>query len=125
MKKLITLLAVLLLSSAALLKAQAPNKIYSYGIGNWRNGPTVIISPLFETTEQFTTLQLIARIRHDYPEFKDITDIDVQRFATPEEGSDSRTTVKGKYERRQLKVVMVEDPGNAVKLQQAAPAYSK
>src|SRR6185369_6683201 len=111
MKHVTALFAALLLCSASLL-AQAPKKIWSYGIGNWRNGPVVIISPLFETTEQFTTPQLIARIRHDYAEFKDTTDIDVQRFATREEGDLSRTTVKGKYERRKeiKQVVMVEEP---------------
>ena len=90
----------------------AQNTIYSYAIGNWRTGPTVEISPLFETTEMFTTPQLIAWVRHEWPEsFTDTTDIDVQRFATIEEGSESRTILKAKYGVRKLPVHMFEqDP---------------
>ena len=90
------------------LLAQAPNKIWSYAIGDWRNGPVVTISPLFETTEAFTTPQLIARVRKEYAAFAHITDIDIQCFATPEEGELSRTTLKGKYEMRKLTVNMLE-----------------
>ncbi|MEO8732912.1 MAG: hypothetical protein ABI373_01140, partial [Flavobacteriales bacterium] len=92
--------------------AFAQKAIYSYAIGNWRNGPTVEISPLFETTERFTTPQLIAWVRKEWPEsFTDTTDIDVQRFVTIEEGHESRTTLKAKYGRRNLPVNMFEaDP---------------
>jgi hypothetical protein len=93
---------------ANILFAQAPNTIYSYAVGNWRNGPVVTISPLFETTEAFTTPQLIARVKKDYPAFANITDIDVQRFATVEEGQLSRTTLKAKYGVRKLEVNMLE-----------------
>ncbi len=95
--------------------AQAPNAIYSYAIGDWRNGPVVTISPLFETTEAFTTPQLIARVKHDYPAFADIMDIDIQRFATVEEGELSRTTLKAKYGVRKLEVNMLETPATPVK----------
>jgi len=97
-----------LLSTFTTLAQDAPKTIYSYAVGNWRNGPTVVISPLFETTEQASTPQLIARVKKDYPAFKDITDIDVQRFATTEEGNDSRTTLRSKYLMRKLEVLMVE-----------------
>lgn len=90
------------------LLAWSQNTIYSYAVGNWRNGPVVTISPLFETTEAFTTPQLIARVKKEYPAFKDITDIDVQRFATTEEGELSRSTLRGKYHQRKLEVLMVE-----------------
>lgn len=92
--------------------AFAQKTIYSYAIGNWRNGPTVEISPLFETTEMFTTPQLIAWVRKEWPEsFTDTTDMDVQRFVTIEEGHDSRTTLKAKYGMRKLTVHMFEvDP---------------
>lgn len=92
--------------------ASAQSTIYSYAIGNWRNGPVVEISPLFETTEAYTTPQLIAWVRKEWPEqFRDTTDIDVQRFATMEEGSESRTTLKAKYGVRHLEVNMMEhDP---------------
>ena len=101
------LLAAAFLGLASLASAQ--NTIYSYAIGNWRNGPTVEISPVFETTEMFTTPQLIAWVRHEWPEsFNDTTDIDVQRFATTEEGSESRAILKAKYGRRNLAVHMIE-----------------
>lgn len=101
------LLAAACLACSSLASAQ--NTIYSYAIGNWRNGPTVEISPLFQTTEMFTTPQLIAWVRHEWPEsFADTTDIDVQRFATVEEGSESRTILKAKYGRRNLPVHMLE-----------------
>ncbi|MFT3885987.1 MAG: hypothetical protein QM724_11315 [Flavobacteriales bacterium] len=108
MKHIVTLFGALLLFCATPLKAQ--NKIWSYGVGNWRNGPVVIITPVFETTEQFTTPQLIARIRKEYTELAGITDIDVQRFATPEEADDSRTGLVAKYGRRQLEVELLEAP---------------
>ena len=100
--------ALLFLSFIA--HAQAPNKIWAYAIGDWRNGPVVTISPLFETTEAFTTIQLINRVKKDYAEFAHIDDIDVQRFATTEEGDLSRTTLKGKYEMRKLKVNLMTAP---------------
>ncbi len=97
--------------------AQAPNTIYSYAIGDWRNGPVVTISPLFETTEAFTTPQLIARVKKDYPAFANIIDIDIQRFATVEEGELSRTTLKAKYGVRKLEVNMLEAPATPVQEQ--------
>jgi hypothetical protein len=80
-----TLLACSTLAWGAFLaNAQdAPKTIYSYAIGNWRK---------------------------DYTAFKDITDIDVQRFATMEEGNESRTTLRAKYLTRKLEVLMVEPP---------------
>jgi len=90
------------------LLAQPPNKIWSYAIGDWRDGPVVTISPLFETTEAFTTPMLIKRVKQDYAPFAKIMDIDVMRFATIEEGELSRSTLKGKYEQRKLTVNMLE-----------------
>ncbi len=100
-----TLVLLLAFSSRA---QDAPKTIYSYAVGNWRNGPVVLISPLFETTEQASTPQLIARVQGEYPEFKGVTDIDVQRFATAEEGQESRITLRSKYLMRKLEVLMVE-----------------
>ena len=92
------------------LSATAQNVIWSHAIGNWRNGPTVYITPLIETTEAFTTAQLITRYTTEAPELKDVTDLDVLRFGTPEEGNDSRNTLKAKYGMRKLEVVMLEAP---------------
>ncbi len=101
----LSILAAVLCASAA----SAQNTIYGYAIGNWRNGPVVQISPLFETTEMFTTPQLIKWVRGQWPEqFTDTTDIDVQRFATIDEGALSRTTLEGKYGVRKLPVNMME-----------------
>lgn len=104
--------ATLLLTALTVRAQEVPKTIFSYAVGNWRNGPVVTISPLFETTEQATTPQLIQRVRTTYPEFKDITDIDVQRFATLEEGMESRTTLRSKYLVRKLEVLMVEPAAN-------------
>lgn len=105
-------IATLLLVSAWVTcstAARAQNVIHAYAVGNWRNGPTVVISPLFETTEQATTPQLIAQVRAEWPgSFTDTTDIDIQRFATTEEGEESRTTLKAKYGVRKLDVRMLE-----------------
>ncbi len=103
-------LSASLLFISIIANAQAPNRIWAYAIGDWRNGPVVTISPLFETTEAFTTIQLINRVKKDYAEFAHIDDIDVQRFATTEEGDLSRTTLKGKYEVRKLKVNLMTAP---------------
>ena len=102
------LLPFVLAFSANALFAQPPNKIWSYAIGDWRDGPVVTISPLFETTEAFTTPMLIKRVKQDYAQFANIMDIDVMRFATIEEGELSRTALKGKYEFRKLAVNMLE-----------------
>lgn len=118
MKALRTLLLVTVTVMATVASAQPPKKIYSYAIGDWRNGPVVTISPLFETSEAFTTPQLIARVKKDYPEFANIMDIDIQRFADVEEGELSRVTLKGKYEARKLQVNFMQAP----KKEEEAPA---
>jgi hypothetical protein len=105
-----TLLTIIGLVLASTLHAQ--NTIWSHAIGNWRNGPVVYISPLIETTEAFTTPQLVARLKEEHPEFKDIVDIDVLRFATPEEGEESRQVLRAKYGMRKLEVVMLDKTGN-------------
>ncbi|HRF80618.1 MAG TPA: hypothetical protein PL070_11085 [Flavobacteriales bacterium] len=92
------------------LIGSAQNIIWSHAIGNWRNGPVVYITPLIETTEAFTTPQLIAHYRTEFPELKNVVDLDVLRFGTPEEGNDSRNTLKAKYGMRKLEVVMLETP---------------
>lgn len=88
----------------------AQNTIYTHAVGNWRNGPVVYISPLVQTTEAATTPDLIARLKAEHPEFQAIEDIDVLRFATMEEGEQSRQVLKSKYLRRGLTVEMFEGP---------------
>lgn len=92
------------------IAAHAQNRIWSYSVGNWRNGPVVFISPLVETTEAYTTPQLLEQLKAAHPEFKDLKDIDVLRFGTKEEGDESRITLKAKYGIRKLEVMMMEDP---------------
>ncbi|MCB9169182.1 MAG: hypothetical protein H6594_02395 [Flavobacteriales bacterium] len=101
------ILVLLLVGLATITEAQ--NIIYSYSVGNWRNGPVVHVSPLVQTTEAVTTSQLKQRLRQDYPVFKDITDVDVLRFATMEEGEESRKVLQSKYLRRGLTVDMMEN----------------
>ncbi|MEO8589830.1 MAG: hypothetical protein ABI432_10705 [Flavobacteriales bacterium] len=101
-----TLFTLAVLVSSFALHAQ--NVIWSHAIGNWRNGPVVYITPLIETTEAFTTPQLLERYKREFPVLKDVVDLDVLRFGTPEEGNDSRMTLKAKYGMRKLEVVMLE-----------------
>lgn len=114
-----TFTTLLLLGIAGLSYAQ--NVIYAYAVGDWRNGPVVTISPSFETTEAFSTLQLIARVKKDYGEFAKITDIEVQRFATVEECEMSRTTLAQKYHSRKLEVNMLAEQETAPADAPAAP----
>ncbi|HNR54652.1 MAG TPA: hypothetical protein PKJ19_05775 [Flavobacteriales bacterium] len=102
------LVTVLLLLAATTASAQ--KAIWSHAVGNWRNGPVVYITPLIETTEAVTTPQLLADYRLFFPELRDVVDLDVLRFATPEEGNDSRKVLKAKYDMRKLEVVMLELP---------------
>lgn len=102
MKVLITALFLLTGSTLA-----AQNTIYSHAVGNWRNGPVVYITPLIVTTEAFTTAQLVEQYRNAHPELSDVKDIDVLRFATPEEGEESRRSLKAKYGMRKLEVMML------------------
>ncbi|MBZ0207791.1 MAG: hypothetical protein K8H89_15855 [Flavobacteriales bacterium] len=100
--------AVIFLSTAA----YAQKAIYSYAVGNWRNGPTVEISPLFETSEMYTTPQVIQWVREQWPAFfTDTTDIDVLFFTDIEGGQENRQTLKAKYGLRKLPVHLIEaDP---------------
>ena len=84
--------------------------IWSHAIGNWRNGPIVYITPLIETTTKFTTPMLLERYKVEFPELKDVDDIDVLRFGTPEEGNESRLTLQAKYGLRKLEVMMIKVP---------------
>jgi hypothetical protein len=106
MKKTI-LLSFLLLSGIVTF---GQNTIWSHAIGNWRNGPVVYITPLIETTEAFTTAQLIERYKAYFPALKDVADIDVLRFGTIEEGEESIRTLKAKYGMRKLEVEVLMTP---------------
>jgi len=101
-------LALIFVTSATF----AQKAIYSYAIGNWRNGPTVEFSPLFETTEMYTTPQLIQWVREQWPaSFTDTTDIDVLFFTDIEGGQENQKTLMGKYGMRKLPVHLIEaDP---------------
>ena len=104
-----TILFLILL--VAVSTAAAQNTIYSYAVANWKDGPVVYISPLIETTEAFTTPQLLAQYKEAHPEIREAKDIDVLRFATQEEGEESRQVLKRKYGVRKLEVVMLQ-PSN-------------
>ena len=104
-----TILIALLLGAFA---AKGQNTIYSFAIGNWRNGPTVYITPLIETTEAATKPQLKEQFRAQHEQLKDIPDLDldVLLFGTREEGEEHRTSLKQKYGIRKLEVVMLAAP---------------
>ncbi len=101
------LITTVLVGVAALAMGQ--NTIYSYAVANWKDGPIVYISPLIETTEAFTTPQLLAQYKEAHPEIQQARDIDVLRFATAEEGEESRQILRRKYGMRKLQVVMLEE----------------
>ncbi|MBK9175897.1 MAG: hypothetical protein IPM46_06065 [Flavobacteriales bacterium] len=98
------------------LGAAAQNTIYAHAIGNWRNGPTVYITPLIETTEAMTKPKLKELFRAQYAELKSIADenLDVLLFGTADEGDASRVSLKGKYAYRKLEVVMLHAPDPAI-----------
>ncbi len=102
-----TLLTLTLLIGA--FAANAQKQIWSHAIGNWRNGPTVYITELIETTEAETTPYLLTVYKRDFfPE--DVKDIDILRFGTKEEGEESIRTLKAKYAMRKLEVEILEIP---------------
>ncbi|MEZ4755832.1 MAG: hypothetical protein R2817_03270 [Flavobacteriales bacterium] len=100
------LLAVLLLIGTA---TAAQNTIYSHAIGNWRNGPSVYITPVIETTEKVGSAGVRAQVKEQYPELRDIPahDLDVLLFGTQEEAELSRRTLQAKYTMRKLPVVLL------------------
>ena len=81
-----------------------------YGDRSMSKRPDDGVETLIETTEAFTTPQLIARYKAEFPALQDVSDLDVLRFGTPEEGEESRRTLKAKYGIRKLEVVMLEMP---------------
>jgi hypothetical protein len=89
--------------------AWAQNTIYSHAIGNWRNGPTVYITPVIETTEKVGSAGVRALVKEQYPELRDIPahDLDVLLFGTQEEAELSRRTLQAKYTLRKLPIVML------------------
>lgn len=99
---------IVLLLFLTALPARAQDTIYSYVVGNWRNGPVVQISPLFGTTGMFSDADLVRWAGMQWPgPFAGVADVDVLRFATPEEGRESRATLRAKYGQRQLEVHMI------------------
>jgi hypothetical protein len=105
MRTLITI-ALLTIGSGA---AYAQNTIYGHAIGNWRNGPVVHLSPVFETSEALSREQHLAQYRDHYPVLRNIpdNDLDVLLFATREEAEESRANLRAKYARRELPVELL------------------
>lgn len=106
--RIATLLALLLGATSA----NAQSTIYSFAIGNWRNGPTVYITPLIETTEAATKTKLKEQFRARHAELRDIPDmdLDVLLFGTREECEEHRMSLRHKYGYRKLEVVILEAP---------------
>ncbi len=98
-------IAVVALLAGAGVHAQ--KAIWSHAVGIWRDGPVVYITPLIGTTEAVRTTELLQRYREEFKELREVRDLEVLRFATPEEGNDSRTALKAKYAVRKLEVVML------------------
>jgi len=120
MKNMKYLLTPLLLLASQALPAQKP--IYAYAIGNWRNGPTVQMTEVFETTEQFTTEQIMARVKAEYIAFKDIADTDVQFFTERSTALDNQKVLIQKYAMRKLPVLVTSTDGSVVDQWPPVPA---
>ena len=104
-------LALFILIGLSRVVSFGQNTIYSYSVGNWIDGPVVYLAPVIETTEAFTTPQLIEQLKRAHEEFVGIKDIDVLRFATHEEAVESRRILHAKYLLRPLEVVLLGDHG--------------
>ncbi|MEO8067889.1 MAG: hypothetical protein ABI599_09375 [Flavobacteriales bacterium] len=105
-----TLFAFLVLLASQALLAQ--KTIYAYAIGNWRNGPTVQMTEVFETTEQFTPEQITARVKAEYVAFKEIPDTDVQFFTERSTAQENQKVLIGKYAMRKLPVLVTTTDGS-------------
>lgn len=112
---------LLLLFLAFAVIARSQNVIWAVATGDWRNGPVVVISPLFETTEAARDPELIGYVKEHYKEFAAITDITLQRFGTIEEGLEARKTLASKYGARKLPVDLMEQPPLSGEPAPAAP----
>ena len=97
------------------LSSAARNTTYTQAIGNWRNGPVVYITPLWELPEQKTDEQLKEMFRAAYIEFMDIQDdgIKVLRFETKQRGNRSVISSEREYGYGKHKVVRIPDPQSA------------
>jgi hypothetical protein len=91
------------------LPADQAKTIYSHAIGNWRNGPTVYITPVIGTTEKIGSAGVRGQVKEQYAELRDIPahDLDVLLFGTQEEAELSRRTLQAKYTMRKLPVVLL------------------
>jgi hypothetical protein len=107
-----TFLTSLLLLSASLLLAQKP--LYAYAIGNWRNGPTVQMTEVFETSERFTTEQIMARVKEEYVGFTEVTDHDLLLFTDSAEALSNQHVLVHKYAQRRLGVMVRRADGTVV-----------
>lgn len=101
------LLSLLLLASGELL---AQNPIHAMAVSNWREGP-VYLSPVFPTTEAATDAALTETLYATYPVLAKSGDMDILRFATPEEGEAHRNMLVAKYGVRGIEVVLLGPDG--------------
>lgn len=107
-----TLAISLLLISTAAAWAQKP--IYAYAIGNWRNGPTVQMTEVFETSERFTTEQIMERVMKEYEGFKHVADHDLLLFTDSAEAISNQRVLVHKYAQRKLGVQVRKADGTVV-----------
>ncbi|MFZ1688215.1 MAG: hypothetical protein WAU70_12370 [Flavobacteriales bacterium] len=114
-----TLIASLLLLASQALLAQ--KTIHAYAIGNWRNGPTVQMTDVFETSEQFTTEQIMARVKAEYVAFKDIIDTDLLLFTDTPSALKNQEVLIHKYAQRKLPVHVTSPDGTIVNQWPSAP----
>lgn len=77
---------------------------YYYIIGNWRNGPEVLIGPPMQGSEQKSMEQMKAEAIKQLPNFEGVRDIDVVIESSLQAAEQSRQILASKYKRRELTV---------------------
>ena len=80
---------------------------YYYVIGNWKNGPEVLMSPPFVGSEQKTMDQMIQEVKNEYSEFKGVNDVDIVIEPSKDVAEHSIKLLTAKYKNRGLKVKLL------------------
>lgn len=85
-----------------------PVDFYYYLVGNWRNGPEVLITPPIAGDESRSMEQLQADAVSVYEKLDGIKDIDVVIEPDEETAWNSIKVLRMKYAKRELSVLLLE-----------------
>jgi len=81
---------------------------YYYIIGNWRNGPEVLIGPPIEGSEQKTMEQMKNEAMEVLSDFSGVEDVDIVIEPSIKTAEHSRRLLGAKYQSRNLKVKLLD-----------------